>query len=122
MSTRSTPQATRNRLSSVASAIAVVAIASATVVGLARTVFADGTPGEASVSSQKRTLLAHAFDRDAHRGTKLALERWRAPRVPPAQVQLAPPPVNVAASSTSTTPIAGSSLPQPSDDGNSHDE
>jgi hypothetical protein len=123
MSPRSTLQTTHSRLATLASGIAVVAIACATVVGLARTVFADGTPGEASVSAQQRTLLAHALDRDAHRGMKVRLKHWMAPRVPRPKRQLAPPPVTVAISSTSTTPIAnGSSLPETSDDGNSHDE
>jgi hypothetical protein len=99
----------------------VVAIAGATVVGLARTVFADATPGDASISAQKRTLLGRALDKDAHRGVKLRLKHWKAPRVPRPRTQLAPAPVTIPASTLSTAPAVGS-LPQTSDDGNSHDE
>jgi hypothetical protein len=121
MSTGSTLRATHPRLSTLASAIAVVAIAGATVVGLARTVFADATPGDASVSAQKRTLLGRALDKDAHRGVKVRLKHWKAPRVPRPRTQLAPAPVTIPASTLSTAPAVGS-LPQTSDDGNSHDE
>ncbi len=122
MSTGSTLRAAHPRLSTLASAIAVAAIAGVTVVGLARTVFADGTPRAASVSAQKRTLLGRALEKDAHRGVKVRLKHWRAPRVPRPRTQLAPAPVTIPASTLSTAPAVGSSLPQTSDDGNSHDE
>jgi hypothetical protein len=121
MSAGSTPRATHPRLSTLASAIAVVAIAGATVVGLARTVFADATQGDASVSAQKRTLLGRALDKDAHHGLKVRLKHWKAPRVPRPRTQLAPAPVTIPASTVAAAPAVGP-LPQTSDDGSYHDE
>src|SRR5260221_9865324 len=96
MSTGSTLRATHPRLSTLASCIAVLAIAGVTAAGLVRTVFVDGPPGGASVSAQERALLAHALDRNDLRGMKVGLKHWRAPRVPRPRRQLAPPPMNAA--------------------------